>query len=421
MTAQRTPPWFVIALVTLCCVCGCAALLSFAGYEESRRRADQLQTQLQQADEQRQERCEAMRYVASKLGFQSGIDPESLQKAMAQELEGYYATAPAGTYRAVIDALQTDLARQKEHAQTLQDLVDDLQARLVTIEPSYQRRVEIHRRSQARTAKELIDVQQQEQENRRQLEGQISALLDRLETTSRKLRDVYGQREQDREQADRKIRMLMAAVRSFRAEKNLEVTPGADPPDGKVVYVNASAGTLSLDIGRRDGVKPGMTFRVFRPDPSGRANKEVATVEAARVEPNRSTAVIRKNKLFQPILSGDLVFSPVLRNKQTESFALAGKLDVDGDGKDDAALLRKTLERQGGRVDLTIDASGAVNGALSLATKYVVMDEHPERGSETYRDLLTQLHREALDHGIPVISARRFADEIGYQRLGAGR
>ena len=49
------------------------------------------------------------------------------------------------------------------------------------------------------------------------------------------------------------------------------------------------------------------------------------------------------------------------------------------------------------------------------------MDDHPELGSDEYRNLLTQLHREAIDHGIPVISARRFADEIGYEEFGGRR
>ena len=421
MAAHRAPTALVLVLLALFVGSTTAVGLTYVKYLEQTRVVEQMRQRHLQADRELRELTETIDFLRERLGYARPTGLAALRQSVLEDLEPFGEQVVGEDYRSVLDYLVRTIAQERSDATSLAELNEKLRAELISTEPKYASRVEIHRKFQEETAAELLRVQDESVANLSVLENQITFMLDRIETTTGKLQEAYRLRDQDRDQATRKIQKLLSAVRSLRAEKQRNVDPTRDPPDGKVVYVDSASRSVSLSIGAEDGVRRGMTFRVFRPDSVGRPGKAIATLEVTKLKGSRSTAAIRQNNLLKPILTGDLVYSPVLRHRGTESFALAGKLDIDGDGKDDALRLRRFIERQGGRIDLYIDPQGAIEGKMTLSTKYVVMDDKSEQGDKEYLELLSRLHTEAIDHGIPVISARRFADEIGFFTPTAGR
>ena len=417
--SERVMAALVVFLVLLVCVASTAAIFTFFRYQDQMQLAAKLASDRDEAVRQQQKLESILQFLRERLGYDAALNPDTLRQFVEEDLEQFGRDDVSNDYRSILEYLAQEVADEQRRATGLEKAADELQDHVKTMQPAYEKRVEVFRQARDQAVAERFQEQDRSAKARKLLDEQIAALLDRLETTSMKLRDAYHQREQERDQTTRQVQSLLAAIRTLRAQQSQKldlVQPGRDEPDGKVTFVNTAQRTVTLDIGSGDGVRAGMTFRVFRQEPTGVVGQEVAALEVYRVERRRSEARITRNDVRVPILVGDLVYNPILRHRQTESFALAGKLDIDGDGEDDSALLRRLIEDQGGRVDLTIDSGGTVRGKLTLNTKCVVMDDKPASSGKDYAELLSTLHREALDHGIPVVSARRFADQLGYSR-----
>ncbi|MCA9270585.1 MAG: hypothetical protein KDA41_19015, partial [Planctomycetales bacterium] len=123
-------------------------------------------------------------------------------------------------------------------------------------------------------------------------------------------------------------------------------------------------------------------------------------------------------KVADPILSGDLLFTPLWQPGENRRFALAGVLDIDGDGDDDSATLRAMIEKTKGTIEAAVAADGRRTGKLTPATRYLVVGEAPSGAGSEAIESYGQLLREARELGIDQISPSKLLDLVGQ---GSGR
>jgi hypothetical protein len=129
-------------------------------------------------------------------------------------------------------------------------------------------------------------------------------------------------------------------------------------------------------------------------------------------------ARITKDTPTRPLMEGDKVYSQVWNPGRQVGFALAGILDMDGDGKTDIEELKSVITLNNGKVDAEPGENGAVAGEMTVDTRYLILGEFPET---TVTDRENQVKAweamtEAADRlGIETITLGEFLNLMGWK------
>ncbi len=141
-----------------------------------------------------------------------------------------------------------------------------------------------------------------------------------------------------------------------------------ETPDAIVTTVNGREGVIYIDVGSEDNLKAQQTFSVFakgttaimKAKPKGRV--EVIQVLGAHVAMCR----ILDDDIANIIVPNDLLFTPAWSPGDRIHFAITGFIDITGSDQNDADLLTKLIELNGGVVD----------DEVSVETRYLVQGEN---------------------------------------------
>lgn len=143
-------------------------------------------------------------------------------------------------------------------------------------------------------------------------------------------------------------------------------------PGGKVVFIN---------LGSADGLLAGVTFgvidqddvRVTKAEPKG--NLEVTKILGAHLAEAR---VIYNKEIRNPIIENDKIYTPFWAPGRKVEIALAGLMDLDGDGVDDSDRIKAMINSVGAKVSAQVDARGGETGELTFDTRFLVLGTNPE-------------------------------------------
>jgi hypothetical protein len=83
------------------------------------------------------------------------------------------------------------------------------------------------------------------------------------------------------------------------------------------------------------------------------------------------------DKASNPIIAGDVIFTPAWSPGQRVHFALAMKMDINKDGIDDYEMVKNIIQMNGGVIDAEVRPDGTRVGNLTVGTRYVVEGERP--------------------------------------------
>jgi hypothetical protein len=96
--------------------------------------------------------------------------------------------------------------------------------------------------------------------------------------------------------------------------------------DGTILASNTKLRVATINIGAREGVRPGFLFEIYPPGmPS--EDKVKAKVEVKKVHDHTSTVRILRERLTDPILSSDCIYSPFYNPRKKEMFTLIGDFE----------------------------------------------------------------------------------------------
>jgi hypothetical protein len=227
-----------------------------------------------------------------------------------------------------------------------------------------------------------------------------------------------------------------------------ETKPSELKPVGKIVYIHRNPNKATIDLGRRDGLKPQTTFEVFGLQQNGRLNPkskgsiEVVTVGETTAEvvvtatyspddPGNQRTGLRKridvlNKdNTDPMKEGDVLVSRIFNPNAKTHVVIAGMIDFTGSGAISLQSLIQMLERQNVVVDAYVNpADGELVGRLTRRTDFVLLGTKPTgrepglaRDADARKKLdanIDKLVSEANANAIPKIQPRRFLEETGF-------
>lgn len=207
-----------------------------------------------------------------------------------------------------------------------------------------------------------------------------------------------------------------------------------DKPKGKITRIDINNTTAYVNLGSADLAKPGLTFSIFgvgqyRANAERKGSLEIISVIADHMSMARITDM--KSATREPVVTGDELYNPAWSPGLREHVAVAGMIDLTGDGRDGTVDFVKNLEKQGVAVDAYLDTRDmSIKGkGISRQTGYLILGEIPEfqaqeaiREGDTRQERkmsinqeITKLREQAVALGVTVIPARRFMAMMGYK------
>lgn len=197
-------------------------------------------------------------------------------------------------------------------------------------------------------------------------------LSDSIQKAKTDYEEVSGALKKSQEKAGNLIRTVELQRDRIKQDETEKVSL-FERPDGRVTRVNQGLQQVWIDVGREDGLLRQTTFAVYDHNESGVASsKPKGSIEVVSLGDRLSEAKIIEDSPANPIISGDAIHTVAWSPGQRIHFALAGKMDINGDGVDDYDLVRNIIRINGGEIDAELRPDGVRTGKISVNTRYLV-------------------------------------------------
>jgi archaellum component FlaC len=255
-----------------------------------------------------------------------------------------------------------------------------------------------------------------------------------------------------------KLQQLLKDIKDAK-ERDLANAIDYDQPKGKIILIGGDGSMPHINLGSADNLKPGVTFSVYgvgidgkpisypildregktmigpdgKPEKEGKATVEVLAVVGPHQAQVRVTSL--RDPAGDPILRGDLIFNPGWDPNHKQHVAIAGFIDLTGEGRDELPELMRMLEKGGVIVDAYLDIrEGAIKGpGITRETDYLILGGEPTFvGADRAKDddprvaklnelsnLRTKMQDDAAKNGVTVISLRKFLLLSGFKTTRA--
>ncbi len=320
-----------------------------------------------------------------------GAASENLAKIrqLAQKMASDYLNEPNHRLEPSLERL-TDLLGY--NLQLLTELSVDYQGLRANLESANQVNADqmAIESNEKKKAQELQMAQLADHEQKRQeLLTSIESLKTQNNNLATELATVKSQYRQYQDESKKKLEDILVQMRYYRDQFERTTEIILDSPDGYITYIDYGRMEVRMNISRRMGAYPQMKMSIFdRKSPGVPTEKPKGTIEILEVTDNGSLAKVTETKdPINPIRIGDIVYSPAWSPNDPKRFALIGKLDINRDGKDDRADVRRAIEVSGGIVeyDLPYPGSGHEKGKLTPRASWYITDDRPPFGPPTSR------------------------------------
>jgi hypothetical protein len=313
---------------------------------------------------------------------------------------------------------------------------------------SYDAIVRTERQNVAEARNRLADAEARFGQDVRNFRDQLSvahteqnATLAREARTRREMLDRVAQLEgenYDIAAINRDLAVLLEEVRN----------PNVEHPAGRIISVDQQAGLAHVNLGSADGLMVRTMFSVyhssitglsFRTAPVGEeavycsvCKRDVArdvskaSVEVTRIlGPHRAEVRILQDILTDPIMIGDVVYSPIWKPGQKLRFALTAGMYLPGSGIDSGTeAVKRLIEMNGGIVDCWIDETVPLGeehlqGAITNLTNFIVVSDKVSRGTMSPEVALAQdeLEASARNRLIRTISLDDLLSRMGWRNV----
>ncbi len=204
-------------------------------------------------------------------------------------------------------------------------------------------------------------------------------------TNTKAIADINARIEKTTEEIKAKIKVN----RTLRSQMTKTEVKLAERPDGIIQFVSAASGKATINLGSADHLNLRSSFTVYPSTETDLKNGiKKANIEVVEVTGLHSAECrILSDDPSDPIIPGDKIYSPVWDSGVAEHYAIAGFIDLDGDGQNDVRRLVRIIEANGGVVDGYQDGEKQVKRLESTTNTLVLGRKPDEKTKET--ELLT--------------------------------
>ncbi len=257
----------------------------------------------------------------------------------------------------------------------------------------------------------------------------------RLKTEVNTVRDELLQEKESREKERKKLNTLISELEiriDFYKNKIDDIEKlSFEVADGVIRRVEHASRTVWISLGEADFLKTRMTFSVYaRDNPGvGRGAEDIkGKIEVTRIMgPHMAEARVIDEDLYRPIVSEDLIYTPIWSPGLIEKISVIGAIDLDHDGKSDREQFHQMMAVAGCVIDNEVDDNGErlpKDGKITVQTRFLVKGDIPELPDVVGDDEkikikkinvhLTEMQKEARSNGVRIIKMNDFLAYIGY-------
>jgi hypothetical protein len=263
--------------------------------------------------------------------------------------------------------------------------------------------IEDHRR-----AREVAELAQQKAEK-----DLADARVDhkkQLETVNREKAANLAQFDKFKSDFDSRFNELANTNKELVAQKDLlnetiarqlERIQQFDTPDyaaaqGRISQVGSGGTEAWINLGTAHGLRRGVQFSILDASevqianavPKAKMIIQDVSETGARGEIFFGDDANSRNRYYKNVVKeGDLIYSPVWRPGRKVSFALVGKMDINGDLIDDFEQVKQLIEAAGGVVDAELSSKGTEKGKITPQTTYLVLGSDVTSSAENPNEL----------------------------------
>ena len=191
-----------------------------------------------------------------------------------------------------------------------------------------------------------------------------------------------------------------------------------DVPSGEITWVSLPNKMVWINRGRADALQRQTKFTVYSADSTNAAKAvKKGAIEVVSIDGDHSArARILDDKLADPILAGDKVFTPLWSPGQQNHFALTGIMNLDGDGRNQLSVVRGLIMQNGGEVDAWLDEQGHKQGRITADTRFIVIGDAPDKSSQEFFKNFGEIVRAADRYQVHKMTLADFKQQMNYQK-----
>ena len=195
------------------------------------------------------------------------------------------------------------------------------------------------------------------------------------------------------------------------------------PPAGEIVQVDRGNNTVWINLGRADSLSQQVSFSVFPADLSNlKLEGNKGSIEVTHVLGDHlAEARVTDDRLADPILPGDKVYTPVWNPGQPRHFALAGFFDIDGSGKNALPTVMNLIKTNGGVIDCWIEETPdrkfeQKGRGITPNTSYLILGTPPDEKADSTEILAFTQMRKMADHlRLPIMQFNDLLQAMGWK------
>ncbi len=359
------------------------------------------------------------------LAGDGSASAQSLEPAMIKNATDRDVNIAAATERLLLAQAKADelTAAIANHENTMKSL----QTQVAEKEEELRKKEALHGEQLGAREKQIDELKitvREEQDKFTTLQTQSSRQIEELENDIREKREaLIVLTQKAREQADM----------SYERE------------DGRLVFVDQSSLTGSIDLGSRDELRVGTTFSVYKKNNSGvgrRSNEDIkGKIEVIKITGDHNAVVRIVEQLpGNPLAKEDPIYSPIFASGQKLEIAVAGLLDFDGNPGGDRDEFIRLVSGANAKIAIQISDSAElvdqdknplteadpIGTLITEKTRFLIIGDLGETNQtqDSVKQALYQkmqqnaskMKNAALNHGVHVLSLSSFLEYIGYSR-----
>ena len=259
--------------------------------------------------------------------------------------------------------------------------------------------------------KKSATLSQQFDEDRARMNEDNEKNRDKLTKTSQ---DFDAFRQTARTEANQlvsKTKQMQSTIDTQKLQLNQLRADKFETTQGEIRYVVAGGNVVTINLGSADALRPGVTFGVIDGDETRLQDAKVkATIQVSQVQgPHLAQGrVVARPDISSPIIPGDKIFSPFWAPGRVVKIAIAGDIDIDGDGRSDNSAIKGQILAAGAEVAAEISSTGAVTGQLDPTIRFLVVGQDPDATDDQNAQAIATMGNvkaRAAELGLTVIPA----------------
>jgi len=221
----------------------------------------------------------------------------------------------------------------------------------------------------------------------------------------------------------KQVSSLQGIVDTQLQELNRIRTDRFENVQGEIAYVIPPGQMVLINLGSADALRVGVQFGVVDVNELNVEQAEQkAQLQVTKIlGPHSAQArVLGEPSYRDPLVKGDKIYSPFWAPGREVKIALAGDIDLDGDGISDIDKLKAMIQMAGAKVAATLSPAGKLEGTLDASVRFLVIGDEPlpSSGVQTEADRnkaaseLGRFRSKAVELGVSTIPAWKLVEYL---------